>query len=374
MPIARANYWIALFVLLLAVSATAQKPEKRANELYNEGKDLMSAGDLEGALAKFDEAWGFFQHGLIVKKRGEVKEQLRRYEGAVSDYQLYLQKLSSSKRKERKLILERISKLQKLLLLPVPTTVVCDRTGVRVSIDRAPAQRTPFDLKLVPGNHTAEVKDKRFEPFQKTVRIVPGDPQLIKLKATPRTGAVVVMTDRDTLRNTVIAIDNRRIELTAAQKAGQRVSVEDIVVGKHTLVCTMPGRPSYYVEFKVVQGAENTVLCDFSKVATPADPIRDPWGWTTAAIGLAGVATGVGLIISWRADVAFAEDTNQDLVTNKDIIGFTALGLGVAAGVASYFVFVREGAGAQADAHLSDPVIVILPTSGGGMAGATWRF
>ncbi len=349
--------------------ARADSPEKRANALYNEGKALLAKGETRAAADKFTQAWTVFRHPLIIKRRAEARERLFEIEGAISDYKIYLGVLGRRKRAERKTVEARIAELEASLARPVAVTVVASRAGVLVSVDDEPAQRTPYKLELPPGTYTVSVRDPRFADNVLESRVPPKSPFLIKIDVQPRTGTVVIGTDRGDFEGVQVAVDSEA--LTIADPSKEALEPREMEVGKHTLICTLPGRPSSYAEFSVVESQTVEIRCEFS--AAGFNPAADPLGWTVAGAGIVSLGAGVGVLISYSSDVARAQELNTDtnpdndvdLVTNKDIFGGVFVGVGVALGVASYFVFTRDRASASA---------FVLPRRGGALVGGIVRF
>ena len=332
----------------------------------------MQAGEPAKAVAKFTEAWKVFQHPAILKKRAEAYEQLQQYYEAVKDYRDYRKRLKPSDKKARRTIRERIKSLDALLAKPVNVTISSGASGVKVTLNGDNEHTTPFDLKLLPGEHQVAVVDKRYSPHSKTFRVRAGRSQTIKLWVVPRTGTVVITTDRDDFELTTIKLDARIINLGPTEMMNSKTNPRELVVGEHTLVCTEKGIPSYYTTFEVIEGKLTTVECDFSSIS--AGMWQDPWGWLTAGSGIASTLAGVALLVSYHFDVVTAEEKNKRLVTNKHVFGGVLIGTGVALGVASYFVFTRHVASSASGPKRQLPLLTIVPTQNGVMAGASFNF
>lgn len=357
-------------VLLYVSPAAGTTPEQRANQLYNEGKELLAKGEIAQAVDRFTLAWNIFPHPLILKKRAEAREKLLQYEEAITDYRTYLARLKPRKRKERRMILERMESLEALLQKPVGVTLVSSRPGVLIAVDNGVSRRTPFELQLSPGMHRADLRDRRFAAKDLSFRVKPGKPQVVRVDAVPKTGSVVIATDRGSFEGTQIALDRTPILLSKTDREGERLPPRSLVIGSHSIVCSMQGVPNFYLEFEVLENGSTTITCQFDPLVG-GSAIRDPWGWVTVAGAVAGLAAGTGLFISWAQDVKKAEDENLELITDKHIWGGVSLGIGVALGIGSYFVFTRNRGKATAELPVM-PSLVLLP--GGGAASATWRF
>ena len=363
----------SLAVLLLALwlfpaVAGAQSDERRANALYNEAKALLASGDFDAAVQKLTHAWETFPHPLIMKKRAETQEKRQEYQAAIDDYRTYLDKLPRRKRTERRLVNERIVTLEQIIHKPVEVTVIATRPKVLVSVDGAESRATPFDLLLRPGDHSLLIDDPRFEAEERRIALKPGRAQVVNLSPRPRVGQVVIATDQESFMNTEVAVDGAAVPIAVASRTQRRLPPREVMVGRHNLTCKLPEIPTYYVEFEVTAAEQLLVTCAFETVRPPS-VLSDPWGWVTAGAGIAATAAGIGLLVSWSLDVRLAEERNQDLITNKDLIGAVSLGVGVALGVASYFVFTRDQGGEG---------VTLLPTlsplSQGGLIGGVGRF
>jgi len=357
----------------MALPALADSPERRANALYNEAKELIVQGRLADAVTRLTQAWSTFEHPLIMKKRAEVQEKRLEYESAIADYRLYLGRLSSRKKSERRVIIERIGALEAILRKPVTVTIVTAGARVLVSVDGQPPQRAPFDVELVAGQHQLTVADPDYQSTARTFAVAAGRPHVETLEPVRREGQVVITTDRGTIGEAGVSINGHPRIMTAAESATDRMTPRRLPTGTHSLACRRPDTPVYYTTFEVVEDRVTVVQCAFDLV----DPsvAGDTWGWVTASTSIAATLAGVGLLASYGADVALAEERNQDLETNKHIIGGVLLGVGVGLGIGSYFVFTRDQGSRPTEAPAVSFVPEIAPSGDGGFVfGGIGRF
>ncbi|HIA01014.1 MAG TPA: PEGA domain-containing protein [Myxococcales bacterium] len=358
----------ALFVVL---PATAQKSEKQANKLYNEGKILMDNGDVKAAIARFDGAWAAFKHPLIIKKRAEAHKLLFQYEESIADYQTYLTVAKRIKSTEKEAVLAPIATMKEMLSKPVQVSLTTGASGVRIKVDGGSVLRTPITISTTPGKHNIAIVDERYMSMSKERRVFAGKPdQVLKLQAIPKTGSVVFITDRDSFNNVQVLLDSVVINLAPQELDRQRMDARQLVIGEHKLLCSSPGLPSYYTSFTVTEGEISEVSCDFASVSSGL--LRDTWGWVTLSSGLVGVVAGSAFLISYGVDQDTAESSNKELVTSKDTAGAILLGLGAVLSVSSYFVFTRHRK--VAASSKSQPVFFATPLKDGGFVSATLRF
>lgn len=361
---------LVLALTALAVVARAAPPEKEANALYEEGKALMAQGEYARAVETLTAAWATFEHVLILKKRAEAYEKLLDYENALADYRVCLERTAPRNKADRKQLSERITALEALLERPVEVKVTSTPPGAMVQVDQGAAQRTPYTASLVPGEHRVVVADPRFRDAEKRFRVTTVAAQAVALELTAKQGRFVLRTSEETLAEVSVSIDAEPVELAAEERLNRATRPRDLSVGKHNAVCSTPGSPSAYVEFTVEEGQVAEVQCQL--VVARSSALSDGWGWTTASLGIAGVAAGTGLLVSYALDVQTAEDRNQDLITNKHYIGGTLLGVGVGLAVGSYWVFTRHD-----DDTASLPLLPALEVGtreGGALFGASGRF
>jgi hypothetical protein len=364
---------VALVIcLLFSTVAVAQNAEKRANDLYNEGKTLMQQGDVQGAIEQFGAAWASFQHPLIIKKRAEAHETLFQFEEAIADYRTFLKKARRLKKGERNQLKAQIAGLEEALRVPVKVTITTAPEGVIVKVDGGVEQFTPFILETTPGKHMAAILDMRYMSMSSEIRVLATKPnQVLKVQAIPKTGKVVFTTDRNDFSLVKLFLDSTVIKLSPLELNSNRSDPRQIVMGSHELLCSFPQLPSYYTRFEVVGGQESEVKCDFA--AVPSGMWRDSWGWVTLGSGMVGIVAGSALLISYSVDQETAKSSNKELITSKDTAGYVLLGLGAVLSVSSYFVFTRYRRSAQGSRQLR-PTWTLLPLSDGAFLSAHLRF
>lgn len=351
--------------------ADAESPEELANAKYRQAKSLVVEGDLEAAERLYSEAWDIYQHPLIMKKRAEVRERLLDFGGALVDYRQYFALLSKGKRKERRVVLDRIALLESLMVKPVRTTVVASETGVLVSVDRSAAQPTPFDVDLIPGAHTIRVVDERYESARIIYEVLAGAPGVARIEVRELLVAVRIGVNDGLFDGVSLRLDGVRLGLSQ-QELGQNVVVRDVLPGAHQMTCSRSDGTVVTTTFEAVRNTPVRVLCDFSRVDRLM--LTDPWGWVTVGLGVGAVGAGIGYLVSWSQDKSLAESRNQDLRTSKHIAGGVLLGVGTALAVGSYFVFTRHKTQAQLSQSVSLVPSVMSENGDGWGLSAVGRF
>ncbi|MBM4388122.1 MAG: hypothetical protein FJ088_10320, partial [Deltaproteobacteria bacterium] len=107
-----------------------------------------------------------------------------------------------------------------------------------------------------------------------------------------------------------------------------------VQVGMHTLSCSKNGGPPFVTTFEVAEDSLIHANCKLGEYAAKDKTL----GWI--AVGGAVVSAGLGtyLLISYYNDKAKADEMGKVLQSNKQYFGPALIGLGVAAGVVSYFL------------------------------------
>ena len=367
---------LAVVVVLTGMPTVvhADTPEERANALYLQAKAKTTEGDLAAAEALFSQAWSIFPHPLIIKKRAEVRERRIDINGALEDYRTYLGVLKASDRRERRLVLERISTLDALLVKPVKTTIIASQSGVRVSVDGAEPRVTPFSLHLIPGTHVLKVRDERYKTVRQEFEVQAGRPDFARIAVEMRQATVILGSDADSLGGLQLRLDGERLSITDAEQAARYVE-RKVEPGSYRLTCRRSDGAEVSVDFRVALFERTTASCSFQTLELQR--IADPWGWVTVGASAAALGTGIGFLASWANDLELAKARNQTLKSTKHIAGGVLVGVGAALAVGSYFVFMREGDVPQEPSGAGNTSVVPAPilTDFGGLGlGAVGRF
>jgi len=356
-----------VLVLVLSTSASAQESlEEQANTLFNQAKARIAQGDYGRAVEDLSGAWSLFSHPLIIKKRAFCYEELGMLKEAIRDYSAFreTQGTSSTRRSE---ISEKIAALEKLRKEPVNVTVTSLRLGILVSVEGRDAQRTPFEVSLLPGVVTLTVRDRRFIETKELKRVLATEGQVLEVEVEANLGTVIVETSSGTFADVGVTIDGRRLRLSAEEQNQQRMKPRELTVGEHVLLCRVSGERSASVSFTVTTAGVMTVQCGTALSKT--------WFWSAVIGGGLGVTVGTGFLVSYALDLSKAKSTNQRLITSKHIAGSVSLALGLGLGVASYFLYDDTAAEPLESAGSLTPFVTVpsLDTAGV-LMGVSGRF
>ncbi len=366
---------VAVAMLCLSsVSARADDPESQANAIYREAKALAEAGEHEQAIEKLGKALAVFRHPLIVKKRAECYDVVGDVERALEDYRAYLSLLKPKEKAELASAKARIVALEAALAEPVRVTIVAHSSDgeteleVDVSIDGGTARRTPITTPMAPGRHRVALIDKRYVGEAREVTVRAAHPTTVAFAARNKRGRVTITTNRPTFDRVDLLLDATAVELKPEERTTLGRVERDLSAGKHVLVCRAPGVPQHETAFDVPAEGRVEVSCRFAESSLG---VRRVWGFTLLSTGLATLVAGSGILISYGLDVKFADDTDQELITNKHIIGGVLAGAGAALAIGSIFLIASRSSGS---AGAEPPVMWLAPLPGGGAIGGAARF
>lgn len=143
---------LVLGLLSLFVSSAVAGPRDDALLKKKEGERLLAAGDLAGALARYEEGYALWADPVFDLARGNVFVKLRRYEEAKLAYERYL---SATKDKRGK---AEVQKALDGLEVIFSTTLRCESapSGAEVFLDsrlELAQGKTPLSFHLTPGKH-----------------------------------------------------------------------------------------------------------------------------------------------------------------------------------------------------------------------------
>jgi len=163
----------ALVCLTVASNGWGEEAHERARTLYDEGRELESAGDLEGALERFRRADAARPTYRLHRHMGRVCVALGRIAEALEHYQTFLNDGGERVRGHWR---EEISGAIATLGENVGTLRISAPEGSEISIDGELVGTSPLDgLRWVdPGRHRISVSLEGHEEFSSEVAIRAG--------------------------------------------------------------------------------------------------------------------------------------------------------------------------------------------------------
>ncbi|HSY40416.1 MAG TPA: PEGA domain-containing protein, partial [Polyangia bacterium] len=188
----------------------------------------------------------------------------------------------------------------------------CALPAAAIWIDGTESGRTPLTatLALNPGPHHIEVRREGYRPAVADIKLDLGaiadvtlDPQMDAAQVASSGGNLVVtVSETDAL----LAIDGRPPEALAGPI--------HLPVGPHHLTVTRAGFEPSELDVTIARGATFNTSVNLQATADTRDAYlariheRRIWGWTTAGVGVAALATGVVLLVTGHSALNSAND------------------------------------------------------------------
>ena len=188
----------------------------------------------------------------------------------------------------------------------------CALSAAALWIDGTESGRTPLTatLALNPGPHHIEVRREGYRPAIADIKLDLGavadvtlEPQIDAAELSTSGGTLVVtVSETDAL----LSVDGRPPEPLAGPIR--------LPVGPHHLTLTRAGFEPSELEVTVARGATFNTTVNLQATADTRDAYlariheRRVWGWATAGVGVAALATGVVLLITGHSALNSAND------------------------------------------------------------------
>ncbi|MGE0791173.1 MAG: PEGA domain-containing protein [Sandaracinaceae bacterium] len=177
-------------------AAVAQDDEtrERARENFEAGVARFEAGDFQGALERFQEAYRIAPHPSVRVNMANCYERLDRPLEALHHFEGFLAEAESPTPQQRREVQAAIQRLR-AQLGDLRLTIAPD--GAQVTIDGEQVLRAPIlqAVTLARGVHVIEVQMDGFEPERQEIRIAGGDTQRVSVRLSRADPAAVAVVD-----------------------------------------------------------------------------------------------------------------------------------------------------------------------------------
>lgn len=334
---------IALLALAVSFGALAAAPAQaadpaKAKVLMNEARDAVKAGQLDDAIAKLKEAQKFLEHPAILFAQARVYAKMLRLDLAVaaldraqSDFELprKLKAAVDAERAEIAALAEKYGQLR----------VTVEPKDADVAFDGA-KHRGGFDRWIEPGKRRIEITAPGYAPAVRPATVEAGKLAEVKVVLRELTGSVRVVAPGG-LKGVKVMLDGREATIDSAQRAGEIATIE-ATAGAHEVVCVR-GKRRHSQVLKVMVDKTVDVRCEGVAIGLGGNKAVVGWGGVAVGAVLAGL--GGYHINGYFGDVARTEggDKEHYVASSDRAYGGTAfLVSGLAIGVTSYLLFVRE--------------------------------
>ncbi len=325
----------------------AQDPAK-ANALFKKAKEKLDGGEPYEALELVTRAAEYFEHPAIFLLKARTLRVLHRYGKALAVLESIsarkapkaLRKVRSTEIAQIKAAMKTTGRLQ-VKVQPANAEVLYKGTTYKGGLDRW----------VDAGRNKVEISAPGYQATRRTVTVEAqgsSDIQVVLKKAVGKVRVVV----SGGLKGVDVKIDGEVQDVSDGRRAGDVVTLT-LPVGKREVACSRGALLELH-KVTVALGKTSVVRC--SQIAGSSKIAGMAIGWGGVAAGLALASYGAWGLQSYFADIEKAE--NQGLIadTNKHYGGALYLASGLAIGVTSYLLFVREPASDAGDTALA-PVL-----------------
>jgi hypothetical protein len=160
-----------ILAVILASAALAASPDPdvaKAKQTFDAAQRLYKQARYADALAKFEEAYRFKPHPVIIYNIGKCYERLGEISKALRQYHEYLRMMPDAKDKEQ--VTDAIANLERRLKdKGVQQLIVySDPDGALVSVDDQELGTAPASAELPPGSHHVKIAKEGYEPAERS--------------------------------------------------------------------------------------------------------------------------------------------------------------------------------------------------------------
>jgi len=307
--------------------------QARANAIYKDAKERMDAGEFQKAFEFAQEAERIFAHPSITFLKGRALRKLGRLRDADDAY-----KAADNPQLPKALIkplADERAGLNEELRTKGQLRVVVEPKSAVVSVD-GETVLGGWDNWLPIGKKKVEIAAPGHRPAVRSVEVQAGETVDIKVVLAPLGGSLTVLVPGG-LKGVEILVDGLAVELAEGSRVGDRTPLLPVSVGAHEVTCS---RGNARVAHRVEVGLEAAVQVTCEGIEPPSAGGGKALGWGGVAVGAGLLSYGAYGLGSWL--FVDRNDERGIVSTNKHWLGSVYALSGVATGVASYLLFVRE--------------------------------
>ncbi|WP_437487156.1 PEGA domain-containing protein [Sorangium sp. So ce1014] len=251
---------------------------------YELGKSLFGNGDFANAFTKFEHAYALSKDVRLLWNMAVCKNRMHRYSHVLTLVERLRREDRGALTPQDWATIDALERGARSLVGHLDIAV--SEAGAEVTIDDAPAGKTPLSGKVIvdSGARRIRVDKPGFKAHVRVERVAPGAEVVVQIQLEPRVHAGKL---------SVSAPPGARIALDGAL-LGQGRWDGAVPSGRHALRVTAPGMMPYESEL-VIQDDE---LSRLSVGLTPVASGPRTWVWLTggALVVAAGVVVGVLLL------------------------------------------------------------------------------
>ena len=176
-----------IVLLMLNGPAVAENRREEARQQVREGNRLLTTGDCQGALARFERARDIYPDSYKIELNlGSALECLGQLPRAAERFESFLRRSDADRDRGMQLrVQRRLGRLKKRL---ASVSLSCEVAGADVVINEGSVGSTPLDRRLYlnPGMYNLSVRKRGYPLFQWQGRLAGGEHRRVLVPWVPR--------------------------------------------------------------------------------------------------------------------------------------------------------------------------------------------
>lgn len=168
----KASGWLTLLALITLSPAAHADPKDEARRAFNTGLELIAAGDYEGGIASFEQAYALVPHPVVLYNIGRAYADAGDYQQAIVYFERYLETEPIDRTEVEANIRLMQSRLAEAEEQAAPTTTVASGGGSATADEIAQLQRYAEELSALA--ETLAEREAAGEKAEPTVAPEPG--------------------------------------------------------------------------------------------------------------------------------------------------------------------------------------------------------
>lgn len=317
-----------VLVMALCGAAIAQEPDpQKAKEAFDMAKEAYDRGDYRESIKRLREAYRYYPDPAIRISIAKRWMDLKEPEEAKAE----LLRITTRKRRLRRMVKKELEAVDQMLATPVLVVLETEPPGATVRIDNRDPLTTPVRRTLERGKVRLLIEKRGFKPISEALEVRGASPLTRKWKLVAFTGKV---------RLTITGVpEGQQGTLSFDGSPFASGSEREVPVGTHTVVCGVAGEAPNTLNIKVLAGKTMAVQCQVPIAVRPSN-WKTPVGWATVGSGIATLAAGVGILVSYAVDLSTYEEPRYTVSeSSKPLAGGLVSGVGAGLiGLGTYFL------------------------------------
>jgi hypothetical protein len=246
---------LSLLCVGLSSSVAAQPAVERARAHFVEGYELVERGELDAAIAEFEQAYAASPNFAVLFNLGQAYAAIGHSVEAVEKLELYLTLGGPAIPEERRKSVREAIEYQSRRIGAIELTI--NPAGTRVSVDGKAIGETPLSkpLRATPGPHTVVLERAGYEPRFAVVHVEPKRTSLLALSLEPAEPATLAV--ECLLPDVSLRLDGTETSLKLSKRRELPVAP-----GPHELSFSRPGYVPKRLVLAVTRTRPASVRCD----------------------------------------------------------------------------------------------------------------